>query len=83
MTLRDMKWKQEYSTISVSLFANLLKDTSNYEAKPGQNVGNYYFKKLIPDVFLIDAVIGGIPNKNIVITIRSAQIQNADRLFAY
>lgn len=73
-------------------FANLLKDASNYETKPGQNLGDYCFKKLtklralkikIPDEYLIDAVIGGIKDDNIARIIRSAQHQNADKLFAY
>lgn len=73
-------------------FAILLKDASNYEARPGQNLGDYCFKKLtklralklqIPDECLIDAVIGGIKDDNIVRTVRSAQHNNADNLYAY
>ena len=37
----------------------------------------------IPEEYLIDAVIEGITDENIVRTIRSAQIQNSDILFAY
>lgn len=73
-------------------FANLLRDASNYEARPNQNLGDYCFRKLsklralklqIPDECLVDAVIGGINDDNIVRTIRAAQIQTADRLYCY
>lgn len=73
-------------------FSNLLRDASNYEASSGQNLGDYCFKKLtklralklnIPEEFLVDAVIGGIKDENIVRTIRSAQIQSADKLYSH
>ena len=64
-------------------FANLLKDAPTYEAKPGQNLGDYCFKKLmklralklsIPDEFLIDAVIEG-PNIKAYFALVSVGIQ--------
>ncbi|KAJ8938824.1 hypothetical protein NQ314_011314 [Rhamnusium bicolor] len=73
-------------------FAKLLKDTSNYETTPGQNLGDYGFQKLsklwalnlqIPDKCLIDAVIGGITDENIARTVRSVHHTDANTLYAY
>lgn len=73
-------------------FSKLLKDAANYEAKPGQNLGDYGFNKLsklkalnlhIPDSYLVDAVIGGITDENIARAVKSAQHTDANVLYAY
>ncbi|CAH1967041.1 unnamed protein product [Acanthoscelides obtectus] len=73
-------------------FSKLFKDAANYDAAPGQNLGDYCFKKLsklralniqIPDPYLIDAVIGGIRDENIARTVRAAQHTDANALYAY
>ncbi|KYN30277.1 hypothetical protein ALC57_00264 [Trachymyrmex cornetzi] len=55
-------------------FSKLLKDAALYETSRGQALGNYCFNKLsklrkldlvIPDKYLIDAVIGGITDTRV------------------
>jgi len=72
--------------------SKLFKEAALYESSPGQSLGDYCFQKLsklrkldivIPDKYLINAVIGGITDANIARTIRSAQFVNANSLYAY
>ncbi|CAG9760384.1 unnamed protein product [Ceutorhynchus assimilis] len=73
-------------------FSKLFKDAANYETKPGQNLGDYCFREMsklralnrdIPDAYLIDAVIGGIRDDNILRTVRAAQHEDGNALYAY
>lgn len=62
-------------------FAKLFHTAANYEAIPGQELGDYCFKKLnalrklkinIPEEYMIDVVIHGIKNDAIARTVRAA-----------
>ncbi|XP_024885716.1 uncharacterized protein LOC112463518 [Temnothorax curvispinosus] len=73
-------------------FQKLFKEAANYESLPGQTLGDYCFQKLrklrsldikIPDKYMIDAVIGGITDANVSRAVRSAQINDANELYAY
>lgn len=73
-------------------FSKLFKEAALYECVPGQALGDYCFQKLnkmrkldinIPGKYLIDAVISGIPDENVVRTVRSAQHHDANTLYAY
>lgn len=71
-------------------FSILLKDATNFTSSPDQKLGDYCFQKLsklralnlvIPDEYLVDAVIGDITDKSIARTVRSAQHSNANSLY--
>lgn len=73
-------------------FSKLFKEAAVYESIPGQSLGDYCFQKLskmrkldvvIPDKYLIDAVIGGITDEHVARTVRSAQQNSANELYAY
>lgn len=70
------------------LFGKLFKEAINYELRPGQSCGNYCRQKLhklrkldMPDKYLIDIVIGGIPNETIAREIRAANLTDPDKLY--
>ena len=72
-------------------FNTLFKDAALYEASPGQSLGDFCFQKLtrlrrmkltLPDEYVIDAVIGSIPNDEIVRAIRAARCQSPEGLYA-
>lgn len=74
------------------LFNKLFKEAALYKSTPGQSLGDYCFQKLskmrkldikIPDKYLIDAVIGGITDEHVARTVRSAQQDSANKLYAY
>jgi hypothetical protein len=73
-------------------FSRLFKETASYEARPGQNLRNYCFQKLfklrkldiyIPDKYQVDMVIGGIPDDAVVRTVRLAQYDDSNALYAF
>lgn len=73
-------------------FSKLFRDAAMYETAPGQSLGDYCFTKLnklrklnivIPDEYIIDAVIGGIKDPNVARAVRSVQIDTASRLYAH
>lgn len=73
-------------------FGMLLREASSYEAKPGQNLSEYCFYKLsklkalkvnIPEEYLVDAVIFGIKNENIVRAARSSHFTTTNELYSY
>ncbi|KAH0817165.1 hypothetical protein GEV33_005626 [Tenebrio molitor] len=57
-------------------FAHLLLDAATYEAMPGQDL-------IIPELYLIDAVIGGIPDENIARSARSSNFEDTNELYAF
>lgn len=63
-------------------FSRLFKEVASYEARPGQNLGDYCFQKLcelwkldidIPDKYQLNIAIGGTPDNAVAHTVRSAQ----------
>ncbi|KAJ8909358.1 hypothetical protein NQ315_000447 [Exocentrus adspersus] len=71
-TWSDMKETLLKKFKMVIRFSSLLKRAANYEARPGQSLGDYCFQKLqklqalrcnISDKCLIDAVIGGVKDE--------------------
>ncbi|CAK9796589.1 Transposon Ty3-I Gag-Pol polyprotein [Anthophora quadrimaculata] len=73
-------------------FSRLLREADLYEAKPGQQLGDYCFQKLnlirrlnigLPDEKTIDMVIFGVPDEPLARTIRSAKHTDPNDLYAY
>lgn len=73
-------------------FSKLLRDAATYETQSNQNFSEYCFNKLdklralkikIPEVYLVDAVIGGITDENIARSVRSSRFNNTNELYAY
>ncbi|CAK9804619.1 hypothetical protein ANTQUA_LOCUS8955 [Anthophora quadrimaculata] len=73
-------------------FSRLLREADLYEAKPGQQLGDYCFQKLnlirrlnigLSDEKTIDMVIFGVPDEPLARTIRSAKHTDPNDLYAY
>lgn len=73
-------------------FSKLLLDAATYQATQGQDLGEYCFDKLaklkllnrhIPEPYLVNAVIGGIPDENISRSARASNFQETSELYAF
>lgn len=73
-------------------FSKLFKEAALHASSPGQALGDYCFQKLnmlrkldiiIPDKYLVDAVIGGITDANVARTVRSVQQLDPSALYAF
>jgi hypothetical protein len=73
-------------------FGRLFKEEASYEARPGHNLGDCCFQKLcelrkldidIPDKYQVDMAIGGIPDDTVAHTVRSAQYDEPNALYAF
>lgn len=73
-------------------FSKLLKEAALYETHTGQDLSEYCFNKLdklralkltIPELYLVDAVIGGISDENIARSARASRFTNTNELYSY
>ncbi|XP_011861043.1 PREDICTED: uncharacterized protein K02A2.6-like [Vollenhovia emeryi] len=91
ITWTEMKESLKQQFCKSVPFSKLFKEAALYESAPGQALGDYCFQKLnkmrkldiIPDKYLIDAVIGGITDESVARTVRSAQHCDANALYVY
>lgn len=92
-----LNWKQLKKLIVKQFttplpFSKLLREAAVYEAYGGQDLGEYCFTKLdklralklkIPEEYLVDAVIGGIPDEGIARSARASRFQDTTQLYGY
>lgn len=73
-------------------FSRLLREAALYETHKGQDLSEYCFNKLdklralklrIPELYLVDAVIGGITDENIARSARASRFTDTNELYAY
>lgn len=73
-------------------FSRLFKEAASYEARPGQNLGDYCFQKPcklrkldidIPDKYQANMVTGGIPDNAVARTVSSAKHYDPNALYAF
>lgn len=73
-------------------FNRLFKEAASYEARPGQNLGDYCFQKPcklrkldidIPDKYQANMVTGGIPDDAVARTVSSAKHYDPNALYAF
>lgn len=93
-----MKWQWHLKEVFVKQFrkplpfSKLLLDAATYQATHGQDLGEYCFDKLaklkllnvhILEPYLVDAVIGDIPDENIARSARASNFQETNELYVF
>jgi hypothetical protein len=87
--MKQLMLRQFYKPLP---FSKLLREAALYETRKGQDLSEYCFNKLerlralkldIPEAYLVDAIIGGITDKNIARTTRSSRFTDTNELYAY
>lgn len=92
MNWNTIKELLKYNFPSTVKFGKLLIEAAVYVPHSKQNLGDYCFEKVaklnklhlpIPDNYLIDSVIEGIPDKNVALAVRAANFQTVGELANY